>query len=148
MTTHETFASKVDQLFAEWDRSDSPGAALTVIRDGEIIYKQGYGMANLEYDIPITTTTTFELASTSKQFTAFAIAMLLHKGKLSLDDDIQKYLPDVPDFGSTIFFQRFILRETVPDASRGLGSQETELETYTLRKRRIRWNRFLEESDM
>ena len=102
MTMHETFEPKVDQLFAEWDRSDSPGAALAVIRDGEIIYKQGYGMANLEYDISITTTTTFELASTSKQFTAFAITMLLHKEKLSLDDDIQKYLSDVPDFGSTI----------------------------------------------
>ena len=108
MTMHETFEPKVDRLFAEWDRSDSPGAALAVIRDGEIIYKQGYGMANLEYDIPITTTTTFELASTSKQFTAFAIAMLLHKGKLSLDDDIQKYLPDVPDFGSTITIRHLL----------------------------------------
>ena len=108
MTTHETLEAKVDQLFAEWDRSDSPGAALAVTRDGEIIYKQGYGMANLEYDIPITTTTTFELASTSKQFTAFAIAMLLHKGKLSLDDDIQKYLPDVPDFGSTITIRHLL----------------------------------------
>ncbi|MDE0084949.1 MAG: serine hydrolase, partial [Candidatus Poribacteria bacterium] len=49
MTTHETLEAKVDQLFAEWNRSDSPGAALAVTRDGEIIYKRGYGMANLEY---------------------------------------------------------------------------------------------------
>ena len=88
MTIHEVLEPKVDQLFAEWDRSDSPGAALAVIRDGEIIYKRGYGIANLEYDIPITTTTIFDIASVSKQFAGFAIARLLQEGKLSLDDDI------------------------------------------------------------
>ena len=108
MTTHKPFEAKVDELFAEWDRSDSPGAALAVVRDGEVLYKQGYGMANLEYDIPITTTTPFELASVSKQFTAFAIVMLWHEGKLSLDDDIRMYLPDVPDFGSTITIRHLL----------------------------------------
>ena len=108
MTTHETLEGTVDELFAEWDRSDSPGAALAVTRDSEVIYKQGYGMANLEYDIPITTTTTFELASVSKQFTAFTIAILSHEGKLSLDDDIRTYLPDVPDFGSTITIRHLL----------------------------------------
>ncbi|MDE0689023.1 MAG: serine hydrolase [Candidatus Poribacteria bacterium] len=102
MATHETLAAKVDQLFAEWDKSDSPGAALAIVKDGEIIYKQGYGTANLEYDIPITTTTIFDIASVSKQFAGFAIATLSHEGKFSLDDDIRTYLPDVPDFGSTI----------------------------------------------
>ena len=102
MTTHETLEAKVDQLFAEWNRSDSPGAALAVTREGEIIYKRGYGLANLEYDIPITPTTIFDIASVSKQFAAFAIATLAHDGKLSLDDNIRTYLPDVPDFGYTI----------------------------------------------
>ena len=108
MTTHETLQAKVDKLFAEWNRSDSPGAALAVTRDGEALYKQEYGIANLEYDIPITTTTTFELASVSKQFTAFAIAMLSYEGKLSLDDDIRMYLPDIPDFGSTITIRHLL----------------------------------------
>ena len=108
MTTHETLEAKVDQLFAEWNNPDSPGAALAVTRDGEIIYKRAYGTANLEYDIPITTTTIFDIASVSKQFAAFAIATLAHDGKLSLDDDIRTYLPDVPDFGNTITIRHLL----------------------------------------
>ena len=108
MTTHETLEAKADQLFAEWNRSDSPGAALAIVKDGEIIYKQGYGTANLEYDIPITTTTIFDIASVSKQFAGFAIATLSHDGKLSLDDDIRTYLPDMPDFGNTITIRHLL----------------------------------------
>ena len=94
--------AKVDQLFAEWNKPDSPGAALVVVKNGSIIYKKGYGIANLEYDIPITPSTVFHVASVSKQFTAFAILMLAKQGKLSLDDDIHKYLPELPDYGETI----------------------------------------------
>ena len=108
MTTRKTLEAKVDQLFAEWDKPGSPGAALAVTRDGEIIYKQGYGTANLEYDIPIKTKTIFDIASVSKQFTAFAIITLSHDGKLSLDDDIRMHLPDVPDFGSTITIRHLL----------------------------------------
>ncbi|MDE0014375.1 MAG: serine hydrolase [Candidatus Poribacteria bacterium] len=108
MATHETLEAQVDQLFTEWNRPDSPGAALAVTRDGEIIYKQGYGMANLEYDIPITTTTIFDIASVSKQFAAFAIVTLSHEGKFSLDDDIRTYLPDMPDFGNTITIRHLL----------------------------------------
>ena len=108
MTNHESLEAKVDQVFAEWDKPDSPGAALSVIRDGEIIYKRGYGMANLEYDIPIAPTTIFDIASISKQFAGFAIATLLHEGKLSLDDDIRMHLPDVPDFGKKITIRHLV----------------------------------------
>ena len=108
MTTHETLEAKVNQLFAEWERPDSPGAALAVTRDGEIIYKQGYGMANLEYDIPISTSTIFDIASVSKQFAAFAIVTLSYERKLSLDDDIRTHLPDVPDFGKTITIRHLL----------------------------------------
>ncbi len=108
MTTHGTLEAKVDQLFAEWNQSDSPGAALAVVKDGEIIYEQGYGTANLEYDIPITTRTIFDIASVSKQFAGFAIATLSYEGKLSLDDDIRMYLPDVPDFGNTITIRHLL----------------------------------------
>ena len=73
-----------------------------------IIHKQGYGTANLEYDIPITTGTIFDIASVSKQFAAFAITTLAHDGKLSLDDDIQRHLPDVPDFGSIITIRHLL----------------------------------------
>ena len=108
MTTHNGLEVKVDQLFAEWNKSDTPGAALAVTRDGEVIHKQGYGTANLEYDIPITPTTIFDIASVSKQFAAFAITTLAHDGKLALDDDIRRHLPDVPDFGSTITIRHLL----------------------------------------
>lgn len=99
---NEAQAAQVDKLFSSWDKPESPGASLAVIKDGEVIYKNGYGSANLEYDIPITPSTVFHVASVSKQFTAFAVAMLAEQGKLKLNDDIRRYLPEVPDFGKTI----------------------------------------------
>ncbi len=108
MATYATLEAKVDQLFAEWKCPDSPGAALAVTRDGEVIYQQGYGMANLEYDLPITTTSIFDIASVSKQFAAFAIVTLSHEGKFLLDDDIRTYLPDMPDFGNIITIRHLL----------------------------------------
>jgi CubicO group peptidase (beta-lactamase class C family) len=99
---------KVDKVFAEWDKPDSPGAALAVIKDNAVIYKRGYGSAQLEYEIPITHSTVFHVASVSKQFTAFAITMLADLGKLSLDDDIRKHLPEVPDFGKKITIKHLL----------------------------------------
>ena len=97
-----TPGDQVDELFASWDNKDSPGAAVAVVQNGAIVYKKGYGMANLEYDIPNSPSTVFHIASVSKQFTAFSILLLEKAGKLSLDDDIRKYIPEVPDFGKTI----------------------------------------------
>lgn len=93
---------QVDQLFAAWNDPNAPGAAISVMQHGKVILKKGYGSANLEYNEPITPATVFHIASVSKQFTAFAILLLEQDGKLSLDDDIRKYLPEVPDFGKTI----------------------------------------------
>lgn len=93
---------RVDQIFSPWDTSDTPGAAISIVQEGEIVFKKAYGMANLEYDIPITTSSVFNIASISKQFTIFSILLLEKEGKLSLDDDIRTYLPEVPDFGKTI----------------------------------------------
>lgn len=90
--------AQVDRLFETWDRSGSPGAAVGIIKDGRIIYARGYGMANLEYDIPNTPQTVFRIGSTSKHFTAMAIAVLISQGKLSLDDDIRLYLPEMPAY--------------------------------------------------
>ncbi len=94
--------AKVDRLFAQWDKTNSPGAAVVIVKDGVVIYQHGYGSANLEYRIPITPQTRFDVASVAKQFTGLSVAMLVQQGKLSLDDDIRKYLPDVPDFGKPI----------------------------------------------
>ena len=88
-------AAAIDKLFAAWDKPDTPGAALAVVRDGKIVYSRGYGMANLEYGVPVTPRTVFHVASISKQFTAFAIHLLAQEGKLSLDDEVRKYLPEL-----------------------------------------------------
>ena len=95
-------AAKVDKVFEKWNRTDSPGCALGIYKDGQIVYKHGYGMANLNDDVPITPATVFHVASMSKQFTAASILLLAQQGKLSLDDDVHKYIPELPDFGEHI----------------------------------------------
>ncbi len=100
--------AEVDQLFENWDKPDSPGCALAVIKDGRIVYKRGYGMASLSYDVPITPSTVFNIASVSKQFTAAAIALLAQQGELSLDDEARKYIPKLPDFGTPITIRQLI----------------------------------------
>jgi len=94
--------ARVDQLFQAWNRPDSPGAAVVVVKDGAVVFQRGYGCANLEQGIPITPQTRFDVASVAKQFTGLSVAMLVEQGQLSLDDDVRKHLPDVPDFGQPI----------------------------------------------
>jgi len=93
---------QIDQLFTAWNSLESPGAAVAVEKDGKVIYKKGFGSAELEYNIPITPRTVFHIASISKQFTCFSILLLEKQGKLSINDDIRKYIPEVPDFGKVI----------------------------------------------
>ncbi len=97
---------RVDKVFQKWNRTDSPGCALLVMKDGRIVYKHGYGMA--EHDVTITPATVFHVASMSKQFTAASILLLAQQGKLSLDDDVRKYIPELPDFGSVITIRHLI----------------------------------------
>ena len=105
-------ATKIDRLFARWDRADSPGAAVVIVKDGAVIYLHGYGCADLEQRIPITRRTLFDVASVAKQFTGLSVAMLVEQGKLSLEDDIHKHLPDVPDFGKPITINNLIHRSS------------------------------------
>jgi CubicO group peptidase (beta-lactamase class C family) len=93
---------KVDAIFSPWDKTNGPGCALAILKDGKILYERGYGMANLEYNIAITPKSLFHVASISKQFTAAAIQKLVLEGKLSLHDDIRKFIPEMPDFGHVI----------------------------------------------
>lgn len=103
-----TFKHRIDSLFSKWNNSKSPGASIVVTKDDSIIFKKGYGNANLEYNIKITPDTKFHVASLSKQFTAISILILASQNKLSLNDDIHKYLPEVPDFGSKITIMNLI----------------------------------------
>ncbi|TBW30011.1 serine hydrolase [Gramella sp. KN1008] len=100
--------TKIDSIFQKWNNDSTPGVAVAVVKNGEVIFKKGYGMANLEYDIPIQTNTIFHIASESKQFTNYCIALLAERGKLSLEDDIRKHLPYVPDFGKKITIKNLI----------------------------------------
>jgi len=98
----DSLAKKVDIIFSEYANPNSPGCVLAILKDGKTIYKKGYGMSNLEYNTPIRSSSIFNIGSISKQFTAAAIVMLSLEGKLSLHDDIRKYIPELPDFGHTI----------------------------------------------
>ncbi len=98
----DAVAKKIDSLFLKWDNQFSPGCAIGIVRNDTLIYAKGYGMANLEYDIPNTPETIFHLASVSKQFTAYAILLLQQQGKLNIDDDIHQYLPWFPDLKEKI----------------------------------------------
>jgi CubicO group peptidase (beta-lactamase class C family) len=95
-------------LFAEWAKPDSPGCALAVIQDGEIVHKRGYGMADLERDVPLSPRSVFDLGSTSKQFVALCILLLAEQGKLSLDDDIRRHIPEMPDYGEPITLRQLV----------------------------------------
>jgi len=92
----------IDAIFREWDLPDSPGCALGVIRGGELVYARGYGSANLEYGLPIVPSSVFHVASVSKHFTATAIVLLAQAGKLDLDDDLRRHLPELPDLGQPV----------------------------------------------
>ncbi len=100
--------ARVDSIFAQFDNTHSPGCAVGVIRDGEFSFKRGYGMANLEYGIANSPSSVFRIGSVSKQFTAAAIVLLAQQGKLSLDDDIREYVPEVPAYEQTITIRHLL----------------------------------------
>ena len=100
--------ARVDALFAKYNASPSPGLAVAVVRDGKVILRRGYGLANIERKIPITPSTVFDAASLAKQFTGYAIATLVTQGKLALTDDVRKYIPELHDFGHPITIDQLV----------------------------------------
>jgi len=108
LTRGEEKTREVDKLFAPWDKTTSPGAALAIIKDGEIIYKRGYGMAKLEDDLVMTPSKIFDIGSVSKQFTAACVALLALEGKLSLEDDVRQYIPELPVYGRPITLRHLL----------------------------------------
>jgi len=99
----------VDALFADYGRPDTPGCALGVIRDGEFVYRRGYGQANLEYDLPITSRSVFRTGSVGKQFTATAVALLDESGELDLDDPVSRYFPEFPGWADRMTVRQLVL---------------------------------------
>lgn len=105
--TNLVVENRIDSAFSKYGLKTS-GVAVAVVKDGQIIFKKGYGMANLEYDIPNTPKTIFHIASVSKQFTAFAVYLLEKQGRISFDDDIRKYIPELPIYGKPITIRHLL----------------------------------------
>jgi len=101
----------VDAVFADYDRSDAPGCAVGIVRDGALVHARGYGMANLEHAIPIDARSVFRTGSVSKQFTAMAVVLAARAGRLSLDDDLRRWLPELHDYGTPVTLRQ-MLRHT------------------------------------
>src|SRR5688572_748478 len=102
---------KVDQAAAQLYK-DTPGAVVGVIKGGKLAFVKGYGAADLTYGMPFTAETPTNIGSSSKQFTGFALALLASRGKLSLDDDVRKHIPELKDFGKTITLRHLLTHTT------------------------------------
>lgn len=100
--------TRIDRIFSEWNMPDEPGCALGIVQDNKLIYSGGYGIADLEHDIDIEPASVFYIGSVSKQFVTFCILLLEEQGKIDLDDRIQKYLPDFPEYGKPLTIRNFI----------------------------------------
>lgn len=101
-------AARIDGVFAPWNKPGSPGASVAVVQHGKLLYTKGYGLANLEYNAPVVPETVFHVASVSKQFTAMAAVLLEQDGALSLDDDIHRFLPELPDYGHKVAVRQLL----------------------------------------
>lgn len=99
---------RIDSVFVEFDHTNRPGCSLGIARRGATAYLRGYGMSDLQHGVPITPTSVFHVASVSKQFAAFAVALLAQDGKLSLDDEVQRYVPELPRYARPITLRHLI----------------------------------------
>ena len=104
----DSIAARVDRVFAAYDRPGTPGCALGVYRDEQMLYSRGYGLANIADATPITPKTIFDIGSTSKQFTAASIILLAQQGKLSLDDDVRRFIPELPRYQTPITIRHLL----------------------------------------
>lgn len=127
----DSVSVQMDAIFSKYINNSGPGAAVAILRDGRIVFKKAYGFANIEYGQPINSSSLFDLCSVTKQFTGLAISTLIQEGKIELNDDIRKYLPQVPDFGKIIKIDNLVhhtsgLRD-YPEALMIAGWRYTEL---------------------
>jgi CubicO group peptidase (beta-lactamase class C family) len=106
----EEQSKKIDSIFQIY--SNKPGSAIAIVKEGKTIFKKGYGMANLTYDIPVRSNTIFDVGSISKQFTAASIFLLEQEGKLQLNDPIQKFLPRIPNYDAKPITIRDLIYDT------------------------------------
>ena len=104
----DSLRRKVDEVFARWDHTDTPGCAVGISQQGRSVYQHGYGMSDMQHALAITPLSIFHVASISKQFTAYSVALLAQDDKLSLDDNVRKYIPELPDYGTPITIRQLM----------------------------------------
>lgn len=92
----------IDTLFADYDKANSPGASVSIVKDGKVLLSKAYGLADVEHDVPAATSTNYRLASVTKQFTATAVMMMVDRGKLSLDTHLTEVLPGTPKYAHDV----------------------------------------------
>ena len=104
----DAVSERVARVFAAYDKPDSPGCVVGVIRDGALVDARGFGMANLEHAIPLGPRSVLDIGSTSKQFSAAALVLLAQDGRLSLDDEVRKHVPELPDYGKPVTIRHLL----------------------------------------
>ena len=102
------YEKAIDEIFTKWDQADSPGCSVGIFKDNEIMFSKSYGFANIEYDIPNSASRVFRIASTSKQFTAACIVLLVQQGKISLDDNLKSIFPAFPFYAEEITIKHML----------------------------------------
>jgi len=135
--------SRVDQIFAAYNKPGSPGCALGVVQNGNFVYRRGYGEASMELGVPLSPASVFYMGSVSKQFTAASVVLASEQGLLSLDDNVRKYIPELPDYGYPITLREMLhhtsgLKDflTLTDISgRHYSDIQSEAETLNLIER-------------
>ena len=101
-------SQEIDTFFKQLFKQNVPGGAIGIIKDGELMYSKGYGIADLEHDIKINSSSVFNTCSISKEFVSFSLLLLEEQGKLNLDDTVQTYLPDFPEYDAPLTIRHFI----------------------------------------
>jgi CubicO group peptidase (beta-lactamase class C family) len=128
---------RIDSLHAAWDNPKSPGCAYGIIKDGKWIHQQAFGMANIKKGVEYDSETLIDIASESKQFTGFSILLLEEAGKLSIDDDVRKYLPEFRDYGHVVTINHLLTHTS------GVRDSYNLMEAYRKQGPRHRNHEFL-----
>ena len=108
LSAQQPSTGQIDEIFARFDKPDMPGCVVGVVRNGELVYQRGYGMANLDYDIPNAPHMIYYVGSVSKQFTAATILLMAQRGLISLDDPVRKYFPELPEYNRPLTIRHLV----------------------------------------
>lgn len=133
VTKRQVTPDQIDAIFSQWDSQDKPGIAVGVLNDGKIEYTKGYGLANLEHQVPINPNTRFHIGDIAKEFTVYALLLLEQRDQLSLEDDIRSYIPKLKPLPHPISIKQLIHHTSGlnnPEVSKALAGWKSN-DTFT-----------------